>query len=46
MQDLATSAEQLKKALSAAMARKQTVRFGGSAVQLELTRETARRTYL
>lgn len=39
MQDLATSAEQLKKALSAVAARKQTVRFGGSAAQLELTRE-------
>jgi molecular chaperone DnaK len=39
MQDLATSAEQLKKALSATVARKHTVRFGGSAAQLELTRE-------
>jgi molecular chaperone DnaK len=39
MQDLATSAEQLKKALSAAMARKHNVRFDGSVVQLELTRE-------
>jgi molecular chaperone DnaK (HSP70) len=39
MQDLATSAEQLKKALSATMARKLTLRFGGSAAQLELTRE-------
>jgi len=39
MQDLATSAEQLKKALSAVAARKHTVRFGGSAAQLELTRE-------
>ncbi len=39
MQDLATSAEQLKKALSATVARKQTVRFSGSAAQLELTRE-------
>ena len=39
MQDLAASAEQLKKALSAATARKQTVRFGGSVSQLELTRE-------
>jgi molecular chaperone DnaK len=38
MQDLATSAEQLKKALSATMARKVTVRFAGSAAQLELTR--------
>ena len=39
MQDLATSAEQLKKALSATMSRKHTVRFGGSVTQLELTRE-------
>ena len=39
MQDLATSAEQLKKALSAAMARKYNVRFDGSVVPLELTRE-------
>jgi molecular chaperone DnaK (HSP70) len=39
MQDLATSAEQLKKALSATMTRKQTVRFAGSVAQLELTRE-------
>jgi len=39
MQDLATSAEQLKKALSATMTRKQTVRFDGSVAQLELTRE-------
>jgi molecular chaperone DnaK len=39
MQDLATSAEQLKKALSAAMARKHNVRFDGSVVPLELTRE-------
>jgi len=39
MQDLATSAEQLKKALSSAVTRKHTVRFGGSATQLELTRE-------
>ncbi len=39
MQDLAASAEQLKRALSAATARKQTVRFGGSVSQLELTRE-------
>lgn len=38
-QDLATSAEQLKKALSATVSRKHTVRFGGSAIQLELTRE-------
>jgi molecular chaperone DnaK (HSP70) len=39
MQDLATSAEQLKKALSATVGRKHTVRFGGAAAQLELTRE-------
>lgn len=39
MQDLATAAEQLKKALSATMARKHNVRFDGSVVQLELTRE-------
>jgi molecular chaperone DnaK len=39
MQDLATSAEQLKKALSATQARKHTVRFDGSVAQLELTRE-------
>ncbi len=39
MQDLATSAEQLKKALSATQARKHNVRFDGSVVQLELTRE-------
>ena len=39
MQDLATAAEQLKKALSAAMARKHNVRFDGSVTQLELTRE-------
>ena len=39
MQDLATSAEQLKKALSATRARKYNVRFDGSVVQLELTRE-------
>ncbi len=39
MQDLANSAEQLKKALSATMTRKLTVRFGGQAAQLELTRE-------
>jgi molecular chaperone DnaK len=38
-QDLATSAEQLKKGLSATLARKHTVRFGGAATQLELTRE-------
>ena len=39
MQDLATSAEQLKKALSATRARKHNIRFDGSVVQLELTRE-------
>ncbi len=39
MQDLATSAEQLKKALSATTSRKHNVRFDGSVVQLELTRE-------
>jgi molecular chaperone DnaK len=39
MQDLATSAEQLKKALSATRSRKHNVRFDGSNVQLELTRE-------
>jgi molecular chaperone DnaK (HSP70) len=39
MQDLATSAEQLKKALSSTQARKHNVRFDGSVVQLELTRE-------
>lgn len=39
MQDLANSAEQLKKSLSATMSRKHTVRFAGQAVQLELTRE-------
>ena len=39
MQDLATSAEQLKKALSATQSRKHNIRFGGSVVQLELTRE-------
>jgi molecular chaperone DnaK len=39
MQDLATSAEQLKKALSATMTRKQNLRFDGAVVQLELTRE-------
>ncbi len=39
MQDLATSAEQLKKALSATLTRKHNVRFDGSVVQLELTRE-------
>jgi molecular chaperone DnaK (HSP70) len=39
MQDLATSAEQLKKALSATQSRKHNVRFDGSVVQLELTRD-------
>ena len=39
MQDLATSAEQLKKALSSTVTRKHTVRFDGFATQLELTRE-------
>jgi len=39
MQDLATSAEQLKKALSATRSRKHSVRFDGSVAQLELTRE-------
>jgi molecular chaperone DnaK (HSP70) len=39
MQDLATSAEQLKKTLSATQARKHNVRFDGSVAQLELTRE-------
>ena len=39
MQDLATSAEQLKKALSSTQSRKHNVRFDGSVVQLELTRE-------
>jgi molecular chaperone DnaK len=39
MQDLATAAEQLKMALSAAKARKYNVRFDGSVVPVELTRE-------
>ena len=39
MQDLVISAEQLKKALSTVRAVKHNVRFGGSVVQLELTRE-------
>jgi molecular chaperone DnaK len=39
MQDLATAAEQLKKALSATMSRKHNVRFAGAVVQIELTRE-------
>jgi molecular chaperone DnaK len=39
LQELATAAEQLKKALSAATARKYSLRFDGSVVQVELTRE-------
>jgi molecular chaperone DnaK (HSP70) len=39
MQDLATSAEQLKRQLSTTQARKYNVRFDGSVAQLELTRE-------
>ena len=39
MQDLATSAEQLKRALSATKARRYNMRFDGSVVQVELTRE-------
>jgi len=39
MQDLATAAEQLKKALSATMSRKHNVRFAGAVAQIELTRE-------
>jgi len=39
MQELATSAEELKRALSATVASKRNVRFGGSVAQLELTRE-------
>lgn len=39
MQEIATSAEQLKKALSAVRARKCNVRFGSSVARLELTRE-------
>jgi len=39
MQDLATSAEQLKRQLSSTQTRKHNVRFDGSVVQLELTRE-------
>ena len=39
MQDLATSAEHLKRALSATKARKYNMRFDGSVVQVELTRE-------
>jgi molecular chaperone DnaK len=39
MQDLLASAEQLKKALSSRVSRKQTLRFGGAFTQVELTRE-------
>jgi molecular chaperone DnaK len=39
LQELASSAEQLKMALSAATARKHTLRFDGSVAQVELTRE-------
>jgi molecular chaperone DnaK len=39
MQDLATGAEQLKRALSATRSRKYNMRFDGSVVQIELTRE-------
>jgi molecular chaperone DnaK (HSP70) len=39
MQDLATAAEQLKKALSTAMTRRYNARFAGAVAQLELTRE-------
>lgn len=39
MQELAISAEQLKRSLSASMARKQMLRFDGSATQVELTRD-------
>ena len=39
MQDLATSAEQLKRALSATRTRRYNVRFDGCVVRLELTRE-------
>jgi molecular chaperone DnaK len=39
MQDLATGAEQLKRALSATLSRRYNMRFDGSVVQLELTRE-------
>jgi molecular chaperone DnaK len=39
MQDLATTAEQLKKSLSAVMTGKRSMYFDGSALQLELTRE-------
>jgi molecular chaperone DnaK len=39
MQELATAAEQLKKALSTAMTRRYNARFAGAVAQLELTRE-------
>ena len=39
MQELIISAEQLKKALSAAVARRHNLRFDGSVAQVELTRE-------
>jgi molecular chaperone DnaK len=39
MQELATSAEHLKRALSATTARKHNMRFDGSVAQIELTRE-------
>jgi molecular chaperone DnaK len=39
MQELATAAEQLKKALSTAMTRRYNARFGGAVAQLEITRE-------
>ncbi len=39
MQELATAAEQLKKALSTAMTRRYNARFAGAVAQLEITRE-------
>ena len=39
MQDLATSAEELKKALSAVQSRRHNMRFDGSVVSVELSRE-------
>jgi molecular chaperone DnaK len=39
LQELATAAEQLKKALSSAMTRRYNARFGGAVAQLELSRE-------
>jgi molecular chaperone DnaK (HSP70) len=39
MQELIVSAEQLKKALSATVARRHNLRYDGSVVQVELTRE-------